>query len=74
MEERIKKVLKGLMKLLALKNGEIEVLKRACLNPKQESEIEALLKEAETVLNQASSKPFTLASVAFKMRTYTGVL
>ncbi len=51
MEERIKKVLKGLMKLLALKNGEIEVLKRACLNPKQESEIEALLKEAETVLD-----------------------
>lgn len=39
------------MKLLALKNGEIEVLKRACLNSKQESEIEALLKEAETVLN-----------------------
>ena len=40
------------MKLLALKNGEIEVLKRACLNPKQESEIEALLKEAEAVLVQ----------------------
>lgn len=39
------------MKLLALKNGEIEVLKRACLNPKQESEIEVLLKEAETVLD-----------------------
>lgn len=39
------------MKLLALKNGEIEVLKRACLNLKQESEIEALLKEAETVLD-----------------------
>ena len=39
------------MKLLALKNGEIEVLKRACLNPKQESEIEALLKEVEAVLD-----------------------